>query len=85
MLLVHHGLVPEASWEIMHEMKSTLTSGVVENASLGEHSVVLDLRLAKGRAIAADDHELALSAAQCLERALVTQGVLAGLHNQSKA
>ncbi len=63
---------------------AVLTSSVMVNVCLGKHSVVLDLRLAKGRAVAADDHELALSTAQCLESALVSKSVLARLHNQSK-
>jgi len=62
-----------------------LTAVVVVNVGLGKHSVVLDLRLAQGRAVIADDDELALPRPEGLERALVPQGVLARLHDESKA
>jgi len=49
---------------------------------LGEHGVVLDLRLAERRSVAGNDDQLALAAAQSLEGLLVAKAVLAGLHDQ---
>jgi hypothetical protein len=59
-----------------------LTAAVVVHARLREHGVVLDLGLAHGRAVVRDDHELALAAAEALERGLEAQGVLAGLDDE---
>jgi hypothetical protein len=59
-----------------------VVAAVVVHAGLGEHGVVLDLGLAQGRAVVGDDDELALAAAQRLERGGVAQRVLAGLHDQ---
>ena len=59
-----------------------LTASVVVHARLRKHRVVLDLRLAHGRAVVRDDHELALAAAQALERRLEAEGVLARLDDE---
>ena len=68
-----------------HRGCTRLTSGVVVNVGLGKHRVVLDLRLAEGRAVVADDDELGLAGTQSLESRLVPQGVLAGLHHERQA
>ena len=68
-------------WDGFH-ISSTLTAAVVVNAGFGKHGVVLDLRLAHGRAVVRDDHELALAAAQALERRLEAEGVLARLDDE---
>ena len=60
------------------ELGGILTAGVVVNASLGEHRVVLDLRLAQGRAVVGDDDQLGLAGAKGLEDGLVPESVLAG-------
>ena len=52
------------------------------HARLRQHRVVLDLRLAHGRAVVRDDHELALAAAQALERRLEAERVLARLDDE---
>ncbi len=62
-----------------------LTSGVVVNVGLGKHSVILDLRLAEGGAVVADNDKLRLARSQGLEGGLVAEGVLARLHHQRKA
>lgn len=54
------------------------------HARLRQHRVVLDLGLAHGRAVVRDDHELALAAAQALERRLEAERVLAGLHHEGE-
>ena len=38
-----------------------VVAGVVVDASLGQHSVVLDLRLAQGGRVVGDDHQLRLA------------------------
>ncbi len=52
------------------------------HAGLGKHGIVLDFGLAKRGTVAGDDDELALAAAQRLERGPIAQRVLAGLHHQ---
>lgn len=54
------------------------TAGVVVDARLGEHGVVLNLRLAQRRAVVGDDDELGLAGAERLEGGLVPELVLAG-------
>jgi hypothetical protein len=66
-------------------VRKGLTSSVVVHVGLRKHSVVLDLRLAQGRAVVADDHELGLARSQRLECGLVAQGVLARLHHKREA
>eukprot|EP00960_Hanusia_phi_P063703 765542-Hanusia_phi.AAC.1 len=58
------------SW--FRSTSSFLTSRIMVNVGLGEHSVVLDLRLAEGRAVVADDDELALARPEGLEGGLVS-------------
>jgi len=59
-----------------------LTASVVVHARLREHRVVLDLRLAHGRAVVRDDHKLALAAAQALESGLEAERELARLDDE---
>ena len=40
--------------------KIDIVAGVVMDTSLGKHGVVLNLRLAYGRAVVGDDHQLGL-------------------------
>ena len=49
------------------------------NGSLGQHGVVLQLRLAERGGVAGDDDELGLAGAEGLEGGLVTKSDLAGL------
>ena len=46
----------------------------VVDSGLGEHGVVLKLRLAERRGVASNNDELGLSAAESLEGRLVTEG-----------
>ena len=48
------------------------------DSSLGEHGVVLELRLAEGRSVASNDDELGLAAAEGLEGRLVSEGDYCG-------
>jgi hypothetical protein len=50
--------------------------------SLGQHAVVLQLRLAERRSVASNDDQLGLARAQRLQRALVADSNLAGLHDK---
>lgn len=49
---------------------------------LGQHGIVLDLALAQGRAVVGDQDQLGLALPQSLQSCLVTQAVLATLHDQ---
>ena len=51
----------------------------VVDRSLGQHAVVLKLRLAERRSVASNDDELGLAGAEGLEGGLVTKSDLAGL------
>lgn len=62
-----------------------LTSSVMVNASLGQHSVVLDLRLLERRTVAGDDHQPSLTLTEGLQGGLVTKGGLTTLHDKGKA
>ena len=71
------------------------------NRCLGQHGVVLKLRLPQGRSVASNDDKLGLAGTQALEGGLVTESdptelaavaqvglrvnVLARLHNKRKA
>lgn len=55
---------------------------VVVDVGLGEHGVVLDLRLSEGRAVFGDQNELGLARSELLESLLVTEGELARLNNE---
>ena len=65
--------------------KVGVVTRVVVDSGLGKHGEVLDLGLAEGRAVIADDDELGLAGTQSLESRLVPQGVLAGLHHERQA
>lgn len=55
---------------------------VMVDIGLGEHGVILDLRLAEGRAVFGDQDELGLARSELLEGLLVTEGELARLNNK---
>ena len=57
---------------------------VVVNVSLGQHSVVLELRTTKSGAVGRDHQELGLSRSQSLQSALQAKGVLTRLDDQLK-
>jgi hypothetical protein len=61
------------------------TARVLVDTGLGEHGVVLDLRLAQRRAVAGDQDQLGGALAQGLQGGLVAEGVLARLHAQCEA
>merc|ERR1719145_534105 len=56
--------------------------GVVVETGLGQHGVVLDLRLAEGRSVVGDDDQLALAVPQGLEGLLVSEDIFPRLHHQ---
>ena len=58
---------------------------VVVDGGLGKHSKVLDLGLAKGRAVGGDEDHLGLALAEGLGGGLVAEDGLTGLHDQLKA
>lgn len=51
--------------------RTYVVAGEVVDLGLGEHAVVLELRLPQRRGVAGDDNELGLSGAQALEGRLV--------------
>merc|ERR1740137_283934 len=59
-----------------------VVAGVVMDTSLGQHSVVLDLRLSEGRGVVCNDDKLGLSVPEGLESLLVAQAVLTRLHHE---
>ena len=65
-------------------MSTHVVAGEVVNGSLGQHGVVLQLRLAERGGVAGDDDKLGLARAQRLNGRLGTQGDLTGLHHQSE-
>jgi hypothetical protein len=54
----------------------------VVDGGLGQHAVVLELRLAERRSVASNDDELGLAGSEALEGRLVTKSDLSGLHNK---
>ena len=54
------------------------------DGALGKHGVVLNLRLAKGRAVVADEDELGLVEPKGLEGGLVSEDSLSTPHNHLK-
>lgn len=56
----------------------------VVDGGLGEHGVVLELRLAERGSVGSDDDQLGLAGAQSLHGRLSTQGDLTGLHHQGE-
>ncbi|GMR31982.1 hypothetical protein PMAYCL1PPCAC_02177, partial [Pristionchus mayeri] len=62
-----------------------VVSVVVVDSGLGEHGVVLDLRLSEGGSVASDDNKLGLSAAEGLKGLLVSKAVLSRLHDHGKS
>lgn len=55
------------------------------NSGLGQHGVVLKLRLSQGRSVAGNDNQLGLSLSERLESALVSEGVLTTLDDEGKS
>lgn len=51
-----------------------VVTGEVVNLSLGQHGVVLELRLAERRGVSGDDDELGLARSELLESRLVSEG-----------
>jgi len=54
------------------------------NSDLSQHSIVLNFRLPKGRAVVSNDHKLRLGVPKSPEDGLVAERVLAALHNKLK-
>lgn len=54
------------------------------DGGLGEHGVVLELRLAERGSVGSNDDQLGLARAQSLHGRLSTQGDLTGLHHQGE-
>jgi len=65
--------------------KFVVVASVVVDSSLSQHGVVLDLRLAERWSVVGNDHQLALAVSQGLEGLLVSQDILAGLHDQGES
>lgn len=61
-----------------------VVAGEVVDRSLGQHGVVLQLRLAERGGVGSDDDQLGLARAQSLHGRLGTEGDLAGLHHQGE-
>jgi len=64
--------------------KLDVVARVVVDTSVGEHSVVLELRLAKRGAVLGNDDELGFTVAEGLEGLLVSQEGLTALHDESE-
>lgn len=54
------------------------------DGGLGQHGVVLELRLSQGRGVGSNDDELSLTLTEGLEGSLVAEGVLTTLDNEGK-
>lgn len=54
------------------------------DVGLGQHGVVLQLRLSEDWGVGSDDDKLSLTLSHGLDDRLVTKGVLTGLNSQSK-
>jgi len=65
--------------------KLVVVSSIVMDTSLGQHGVVLYLRLPQGWGVIGDDDQLGLSIPQGLDSLLVAKHKLTRLHNQSKS
>lgn len=65
--------------------KLVVTTLEVVNSGLGQHGVVLKLRLSQGRSVAGNDNQLGLSLSERLESALVSEGVLTTLDDEGKS
>lgn len=52
--------------------------------SLGQHSVVFQLRLSQDWGVTSNDDQLSLTSSQGLDGRLVTQGVFTGFDNQTQ-
>ncbi len=56
------------------EMCTYVVAGEVVDGGLGQHGVVLELRLAERGSVAGNDDKLGLAGAEALEGGLVTEG-----------
>lgn len=65
-------------------MSTHVVAGEVVDRSLGQHGVVLQLRLAERRSVGSNDDQFGLARAQSLHGRLGTQGDLTGLHHQGE-
>ena len=65
--------------------KVDVVAGVVVDAGLSEHGVVLNLGLLERGAVVGNDDEPSLALTKCLQRLLVAELSLAGLHDQGQA
>lgn len=65
--------------------QSTVVLGVVMDVGLGQHSVVLDLRLAESGGVVGNNDQLSVTLADRLQSGLVAQSGLTGLHHQLEA
>jgi hypothetical protein len=69
------GLYCACVWSVDRGMGDSYVVAVeVVDVGLGEHGVVLELRLAERRGVASNDDELGLAAAESLEGRLVSEG-----------
>merc|ERR1712045_158626 len=57
---------------------------VVVDSGLGQHGVVLDLRLPEGRSVVGNNDELGLAQPEAVEGLLVAQEALARLHDKGE-
>merc|ERR1719175_73419 len=64
--------------------KLVVVAGIVVDTSLGQHGIVLDLRLAEWWCVVGNDHQLGLSTPQGFQGLLVAEHVLARLHDQGQ-
>lgn len=61
-----------------------VTALEVVDLGLGQHGVVLQLRLSQDWGVTSNDNQLGLAGSQSLNGRLVTQGVLTGFDNQTQ-
>lgn len=62
------------SAEVCARGETYVVATEVVDGSLGQHAVVLELRLAERRSVASNDDQLGLAGAEGLESRLVAQG-----------
>jgi hypothetical protein len=72
--------------EVLTTSSSEVNVGtrVVVHLGAGQHSVVLDLRLLKRRAVVRDNEQDSLSLTKCLHRALVSEVEFTGLDDKGE-
>jgi len=82
--LVHDGHDTNAEELSGSSSKCDVRTSVVVDGSLGQHGVVLDFRLAEGRAITSDEDELGLATTHLLQGRLVPKRVFSRLHDEGQ-